>query len=104
MDFDFRTVGEVLQHYPRDYRDCRYEMEDGRFATVLGTVVRCSAIAGSRILSKLPLTFSVDPDRLRQLDEGELCEPSGTFFYPPHYLQQPNITPQDISISLPAPS
>jgi hypothetical protein len=88
----FRTVGEVLQHHPKEYQDCRYEMEDGRYTTILCTVVSCTAISSGPFGATLPLTFSVDPDEMIRLDNLEMGELSGTS-YISHTAQHPLPSP-----------
>ena len=81
---DVENIIDVIEHYPRDYQTCFPDMEDGRYATVLGTIVRNSSSASHKFQNTV-LTVQVDPDdSKRTLDESHGVTASGT-----QYLMRP---------------
>ena len=79
-DIGMETIEEVLTYYPRDYQHCSYEMKDGEYATILGTVMKCDAWS-SKGNATLKLRLCVDPDALKELEADTEVTLSGKFCF-----------------------
>ena len=63
---NFETIEGVLQFYPRLHRDCQLEMQDGEYATLVGTVIKNKTV--HRVsMSIMLLEFTVKPGVLASL-------------------------------------
>lgn len=73
---DVVSVVDVLEHFPRDYQKCFLDMEDGQYATILGTIIKNSS--SGAYFQKTTLVVQVDPDESKKaLDETNEDGPSG---------------------------
>ena len=62
----FETIEGVLQYYPRVHRDCQLWMQDGEYATLVGTVTKNKTV--HRVsMSIMILEFAVQPGVLASL-------------------------------------
>ena len=72
---NFETLEEVLQYYPRLHRDCQLEMQDGEYATLVGSITKNRTIHKFS-MSIMILEFLVQPGVLASLSGQSL--PPGT--------------------------
>lgn len=71
---------DILEQYPRDYQNCSLTMEDGQYATILGTIAKNSSSASFKF-QRTVLTVHVDPEASRcKLDEFYEESPSGLHY------------------------
>ena len=62
----FETIEEVLQYYPRLHKDCQLQMQDGEYATLVGTVTKNKTV--NRVsMTIMILEFTVQPNFLAEL-------------------------------------